>query len=81
MFSTRVGAAKLALVDVIGLIVLKVVVAFITGSISVTAQAVDSFLDLFVISVTLFAVRVAGVPADKEHPFGHGKVDGIVAIV
>ncbi|MFC2022306.1 cation diffusion facilitator family transporter [Chloroflexota bacterium] len=81
MFSTRSGAAKLALAVVIGLIVLKVVVAVITGSISITAQAVDSFLDLFAISITLFAVRVAGVPADEEHPFGHGKVEGIAAIV
>ncbi|MFC1990348.1 cation diffusion facilitator family transporter [Chloroflexota bacterium] len=81
MFSTRSGAAKLALTIVISLIVLKATVAFITGSISITAQAVDSFLDLFAISVTLFAVRIAGVPADEEHPFGHGKMESIAAIV
>ncbi|MFC2041175.1 cation diffusion facilitator family transporter [Chloroflexota bacterium] len=81
MFSTRTGAAKLALAIVISLIVLKAVVAFITGSISVTAQAVDSFLDLFAISVTFFAVKMAGIPADEEHPFGHGKVESIAAIV
>ena len=57
MFSTRSGAAKLSLVIVVGLIVLKVAVAVITGSISITAQAVDSFLDLFAISVTFFAVE------------------------
>jgi len=81
MFSTRSGAAKLALGVVIGLIVLKVVVAVITGSISITAQAVDSFLDLFAIAITLFAVRMAGMPADEEHPFGHGKVESIAATV
>ncbi|MFC1929229.1 cation diffusion facilitator family transporter [Chloroflexota bacterium] len=81
MFSTRSGAAKLSLAIVIGLIVLKALVAVITGSISITAQAVDSFLDLFAISITFFAIRIAGVPADEEHPFGHGKVEGIAAIV
>ncbi len=81
MFSTRIGAAKLSLAIVISLILLKAAVAFITGSISITAQAVDSFLDLFAISVTFFAIRMAGVPADEEHPFGHGKVEGIAAIV
>ena len=79
MFSTRDGAAKLALAIVISLVVFKAVVAFVTGSISITAQAVDSFLDLFAVSVTVFAVRMAGMPADEEHPFGHGKIEGIAA--
>ncbi len=81
MFSTRSGATKLALVAIIGLIVLKVIVAVVTGSLSISAQAMDSFLDLFAITVTFFAVRIAVTPADDEHPFGHGKVEGIAAIV
>ena len=81
MFSTRTGAAKLALAVIVGLIVIKALVAAITGSISVTAQAVDSFLDLFAISVVGFAVSVSSKPADEEHPFGHGKVEGIAAVI
>jgi len=81
MFSTRSGAAMLALAVVTGLIVLKVVVAVITGSISIIAQAADSFFDLFAVVITFFAVIVAAKPADKEHPFGHGKVEDIAAIV
>ena len=80
MFSTRSGAAKLALAVIIGLIVLKIVVVAITGSISISAQAVDSSLDLFAIAITLFAVRIASRPADEEHPFGHGKAEGMAAI-
>ena len=49
MFATRSGAVRLSLAVVIGLIVFKVVVGVITGSISVIAQAVDSFLDFFAI--------------------------------
>ena len=81
MFSTRSGAAKLSLAVVIGLIVLKVVAGVITGSISIFAQATDSFLDLFAIGIIFFAVSVATRPADKEHPFGHGKAEDIAAIV
>jgi len=81
MFSTRSGAARLSLVVVIGLFVLKVVAAAITGSISILAQAADSFLDLFAIVVTFFAISIATKPADEEHPFGHGKVENIAAIV
>jgi cation diffusion facilitator family transporter len=80
MFSTTGGAVKLSLIVVIGLTVLKVAVAVITGSISIFAQAADSFFDLFAVTVTLFAVRIAAKPADKEHPFGHGKVEDIAAI-
>jgi len=81
MFSTQNGAAKLSLIVVIGLIVLKIAVALITGSISILAQAVDSFLDLFAIVITFFAIGMATKPADKEHPFGHGKVENIAAVV
>ena len=81
MFSTRSGAAKLAVVVVIGLVGLKVAVAVITGSISVIAQAVDSFLDLFAIAITFLAVGIAVRPADEKHPFGHGKAEDIAAVV
>ena len=81
MFSGRSGAAKLSIIIVVGLIVLKVVVGVITGSLSVLAQAVDSFLDLFAVSVTFLAIRIAARPADEEHPFGHGKVENIAAVV
>jgi len=73
MFSTRSGAAKLSVAVVIGLIVLKVAVALITGSISVFAQAA--------IVITFFAVGIATRPADEEHPFGHGKAEAIAAII
>ena len=60
---------------------LKVAVGVITGSISVLAQAADSFLDLFAVAIVSFAIGIAIKPADEEHPFGHGKVENIAAIV
>ena len=81
MFSTKNGAARLSLIIVTVLITLKVVVAIITGSISILAQAADSFLDLFAVIITFLAIGVATKPADEEHPFGHGKVENIAAVV
>ncbi|HEY91527.1 MAG TPA: cation transporter [Dehalococcoidia bacterium] len=81
MFATRSGAARLALGTVIVLIAVKVIVAIVTGSISITAQAMDSALDLIAVIVTFFAIRIAMMPADKEHPFGHAKAEGIAAII
>ncbi len=77
LFSTRVGAAKLFIGVVITLIILKALVAWITGSISILAQLADSFLDLVSGIVTYSAVRISTKPADTQHPYGHGKAENI----
>ena len=79
MFSSKSGAARLSIIVVIVLIVLKVAVGVITGSLSIMAQAVDSFLDLFAVAVAFLAIRFAAKPADEEHPFGHGKAENMAA--
>lgn len=79
MFSSKSGAARLSIIVVIVLIVLKVAVGVITGSLSILAQAVDSFLDLFAVAVAFLAIRFAAKPADEEHPFGHGKAENMAA--
>jgi len=63
------------------LIVFKATVAWLTGSISVVAQATDSLLDLVAGIVTFSAVRIAAKPADEEHPYGHGKAEDIAGVV
>ena len=81
MFSTKLGTAKLLLGTVIGLIVLKTATAWLTGSISILAQAADSLLDLFAGVVTFSAIRIAARPADEEHPYGHGKAEDVGGMV
>jgi cation diffusion facilitator family transporter len=80
MFSSRAGAAKLLIGVVVALIVVKVAVGWLTGSISVVAQAADSLLDLFAGIITFSAVRIAAKPADAEHPYGHGKAEDIAGV-
>ena len=77
--STPSGAARLALFTVIGLFILKVVVGVVTSSISIWAQAVDSSLDIFAVVITFLTVVFSAKPADREHPFGHGKAEDIAA--
>ena len=81
MFSTKSAAAVLALACVLGLVALKIAVTALTGSLSILAQAADSFLDVLAISLTVFAISAALKPADEEHPFGHGKIENISAAV
>jgi cation diffusion facilitator family transporter len=79
--STRTGAIKLSIVVIICLIILKVVVSIISSSISIFAQAADSFLDIFSIAITFIALKISIAPADEEHPFGHGKAEGFAAMI
>jgi cation diffusion facilitator family transporter len=81
MFSTKAGATKLLISVVLGLIIIKVVVGWLTGSISILAQAADSLLDLFAGIITFSAIRIAAKPADAEHPYGHGKVEDVAGAV
>jgi cation diffusion facilitator family transporter len=46
---------------------------------SIWAQAVDSSLDIFAVVVTFLTVGYSAKPADREHPFGHGKVEAVAA--
>jgi len=78
--STKAGATKLLIGVVVGLIIVKVLIGWLTGSISILAQATDSLLDLFAAVVTFSAVRIASKPADAEHPYGHGKAEDIAGI-
>jgi cation diffusion facilitator family transporter len=80
MFSTEKGAANLLIAVVVGLILIKIIVGWASGSISVLAQAMDSLLDLFAGLVTFFAIRISTKPADEDHAFGHGKVEDMAGM-
>lgn len=81
MFSTPIGAARLFLATVITLIILKMVVGYATGSISIWAQMADSALDLLAGVITFATVGFSAKPADEEHPFGHGKMENLAAAI
>lgn len=59
------------------LVVLKLIVGAMIGSVSVMSEAIHSGVDLLAAMIATFAVRTSGRPADEDHPFGHGKVENI----
>lgn len=77
MFKTKTSAAGLSVLSNTLLILLKVVAGLLSGSISIIAEAIHSGIDLVAAGIAFFSLRVAGRPADREHPFGHGKVENI----
>src|SRR5215475_15709251 len=65
----------------VGLTGIKLVVALLTGSLGILAEAAHSGLDLVAALMTFFAVRVADRPADATHPYGHGKFENLSAFL
>ncbi len=63
----------------VGLVLAKLVVGLLTGSLGILSEAVHSLFDLAASTFTLFAVRTARKPADKEHPYGHGRAENLAA--
>jgi len=68
-----VGAAVL-------LVAVKLATGLATGSLAFVAEAVHSGTDLVAALLTLFAVRVAIRPPDREHQYGHGKAEHLAAL-
>ncbi|MGL6261272.1 CDF family cation-efflux transporter FieF [Vibrio sp. WXL210] len=62
------------------LLIVKVIVWWLTGSVSLLASLIDSLLDIAASLVNLLVVRYALQPADREHTFGHGKAESLAAL-
>ncbi len=62
------------------LLIVKVSVWWVTGSVSLLASLIDSMLDIAASLVNLVVVKYALQPADKEHTFGHGKAESLAAL-
>ncbi|MBF0529327.1 MAG: cation transporter [Deltaproteobacteria bacterium] len=73
----KLNVAKLSVGSNLLLVVLKVIVGLVIGSVSVLSEAIHSGVDLLAAIIAWFAVRTSSRPADDNHPFGHGKVENI----
>ena len=72
--------ALVSLVAAIVLVVVKLVVGLASGSLGILAEAAHSGIDAVSAVLTLYAVGVAERPADREHPYGHGKAQHLAAL-
>jgi cation diffusion facilitator family transporter len=63
----------------VALVIGKLVVGLLTGSLGILSEAAHSFLDLAASGFTLVAVRTSRKPADSEHPYGHGRTENLAA--
>ncbi|HTA14095.1 MAG TPA: cation diffusion facilitator family transporter [Solirubrobacteraceae bacterium] len=74
---------RIALASVVAaavLVTIKLIVGLLSNSLGVLAEAIHSATDLAAALLTFFAVRVAVRPADRDHPYGHGKAEHLSAL-
>ena len=79
--SLKTRTARLSVLSNTMLIILKVAVGIISGSVSILSEAIHSSIDLVAAVIAFFAVKVSGNPADDRHPFGHGKVENVSGVI
>jgi len=73
----KIRAAVLSVISNTALVVIKLVTGLLIGSVSIISEAIHSGVDLLAAVIALFSVKTSSLPADSEHPFGHGKIENI----
>lgn len=63
------------------LCVCKLFAGFVTGSVSVVADGINNLSDAFSSVITFVSFKLSGKPADKDHPFGHQRIEYIATLV
>lgn len=76
--STRAALASVAVALL--LLVAKAWAAYQTQSTAMLGSLADTALDVIASLTTLLGVRIAAMPADLDHRFGHGKAEALVAL-
>ncbi|MBU5591428.1 cation diffusion facilitator family transporter [Clostridium sp. MSJ-4] len=63
------------------LFIIKLSVGIIAGSIAVTADAFNNLSDAASSIITILGFKLSSMPADEEHPFGHGRIEYISGLI
>ena len=64
-----------------GLAIVKWLAGYFGNSYALIADAIESTSDIFSSVLLLFGLKYASMPADKNHPYGHGKVEPVITFI
>jgi cation diffusion facilitator family transporter len=77
----KAKTARLSVISNTGLVLMKFVVGFSIGSVSIISEAIHSSMDLIAAVIAYFSVRKSAEPPDAQHEFGHGKFEDISGLI
>lgn len=75
------NTARLSIISNTLLVLLKLVVGFYAGAVSIISEAAHSAVDLIAAIVAYYAVKKAAQPPDENHAYGHGKFENLSGAV
>lgn len=79
--NAKIKIARLSVFSNTLLIIMKLIVGIISGSVSIISEAIHSSMDLVAAVIAFISVRVSDTPPDSRHPYGHGKVENISGVI
>jgi cation diffusion facilitator family transporter len=79
--SVKVKTARLSIMSNTSLIIMKLIVGIVTGSVSIISEAIHSTMDLVAAIIAFFSVKISDTPPDEDHPYGHGKVENVSGVI
>ena len=79
--NTMMSVSKFAIAVNIILAFMKIVSGKIFNSVSLSADGLNSFSDLITNILVILGLKVGANPEDKEHPFGHGKIESVFSVI
>jgi cation diffusion facilitator family transporter len=79
--NAKIKIARLSIISNTLLIIMKLTVGIIGGSVSIISEAIHSSMDLLAAIIAYFSVRVSDNPPDSRHPYGHGKIENISGVI
>lgn len=63
------------------LVVIKVIIGLLSASISIIADAINNLSDMGSSLLTIIGFKISSKPADKDHPYGHQRVEYIISLI
>ena len=74
-------AGIVALVGNLVLAIAKLLVGFVSGSLSVMGDGIDTTTDVIIACMTLIIAKIIAIPSDNDHPWGHSRADTIGTVI
>src|SRR5512137_1813291 len=75
------STARLSVLSNTGLVLMKFIIGFGIGSVSIICEAIHSSMDLIAAVIAFISVRKSAEPPDAAHSFGHGKFEDISGLI
>ena len=78
---TAIKATYFSIIGNISLAIIKGLAGFFGNSYALIADAIESTTDIFASFLVLFGIKYSNRPADKNHPYGHGRAEPLITFL